>query len=138
VLRVPANASDAERQAVRHKLLELRQKIVSNQLDFAEAARKHSECPSAPQGGDLGRFERKFDVDEAFARAAFALKVGEVSDVVPTDFGLHLIKVTERTPAKPSDFVKVKEQVTEMYDLELRMAIITQQRQKAKIEVNLP
>jgi len=138
VLHVQPAATEAERQAARNKLLELRQKIVANQLDFAEAAKKYSECPSAPKGGDLGQFERKFDVDETFARAAFALKVGEVSDVVQTDFGLHLIKVTERTPGKPSDFAKVKDHVLEMCDLEMRMAVIAQQRQKARIEVNLP
>jgi peptidyl-prolyl cis-trans isomerase C len=138
VVRLPANAPENERQAARSKLLALRQEIVSGKLDFAEAARKHSQCPSAERGGDVGEIERKFDVDEAFARAAFALKLGEVSDVVQTDFGLHLIKMTKRNPGKPSEYDKVKDWVQEVCDLELRMAVIAQMRQAAKIEINLP
>ena len=52
---------------------------------------KNSQCPSAPRGGDLDFIARKWMVEEPFAKAAFALKVGEVSEIVSTDFGLHLI-----------------------------------------------
>jgi peptidyl-prolyl cis-trans isomerase C len=138
VLRLLPNAPEAERTAARNKLLAIRQEIVSGKLDFAEAAQKYSQCPSAPQGGDVGLFELKLDnVDETFAKAAFALKVGEVSDVVQTDFGLHLIKVTQRTPPKPSDYAKVKEVVMELCDMEMRMAIIAHLRKTAQIEINL-
>jgi len=52
--------------------------VVAGKLAFADAAKKHSQCPTAPQGGDLGYIVRKgMLVDEAFSRAAFALKVGE-------------------------------------------------------------
>ena len=135
VLRVPAGAPDAERQAARAKLLGLRQEIVGGKLDFAEAARKHSQCPSAPAGGDVGPFPRKFVVEEPFARAAFALKVGEVSDVVQTDYGLHVIKVTERTAGQPSVFEKVKESAREFCVEELRQQVLAEQRRAARIEV---
>jgi peptidyl-prolyl cis-trans isomerase C len=139
VLRVAPEAPEGEWQAARTKLLAIRQEIVSGKIDFAEAARKHSQCATAAQGGDLGdEFERKLSwVDEPFAKAAFALKVGEVSDAVRTDFGLHLIKVTKRTPPTPSEYAKVKDTVEMLCELELRMSIIQHMRKTARIETGL-
>jgi peptidyl-prolyl cis-trans isomerase C len=138
VLLVPPDAAEAERQQAREKLLALRQEIVSGKVDFAEAARKHSQCISAPAGGDLGYFLRKGQFDESFARAAFALPVGQVSDVVQTEAGLHLIKVTDRKPGQPSDFNKVKEDVRRFCQGELQELILAQMRKKAHVEISLP
>jgi len=138
VLRVGANASEKDRNAARAKLLDLRNQIVSGKLDFAAAAKAYSQCPTAPTGGDVGTFPRKFIVDENFARAAFALKPGEISGVVQTDFGLHLIKVTERKAGQPSDFSKIKEEVKEIYLDDMRLSLLAQLRKEAKIEVHLP
>jgi peptidyl-prolyl cis-trans isomerase C len=138
VTRLSPNASDSEREAVRAKLKAMHDEIVSGKLDFAEAAKKHSQCSSAPNGGDIGYFPRKMAVEEPFARAAFSIKVGEVSDVVQTDYGMHLIKVTDRKPGQPSDFNKVKDEVREMCMEEIRMALLAQQRKSAHVEINLP
>ena len=57
-------------------------------------AKSHSDGPSGPKGGDLGKF--RFEVmAQAFSEAAFALEIDEVSDVVETGFGFHVIKRTE-------------------------------------------
>lgn len=137
VLRIAPEASEADRKATRDKLAALREEIVSGKIDFAEAAKKHSQCPSAPGGGDIGYFSRKGMVDENFARAGYALKVGDVSDIVTTGYGMHLIKVTDRKPGQPSDFDKIKDEVRDFYVEELRQSLLIQERKNAKIEMNL-
>jgi peptidyl-prolyl cis-trans isomerase C len=62
-------------------------------VEFADAARQHSDCPSSSQGGDLGSFGRGMMVPE-FEEAAFGLDVGATSGIVETDFGYHLIQRT--------------------------------------------
>jgi peptidyl-prolyl cis-trans isomerase C len=138
VLRMPPNAPAADVQAAREKLADLRAQIVAKKVEFADAAKKHSQCPSAPNGGDIGTFPRKWVVDEAFAKAAFALKPGDISEVVQTEYGLHIIKVTERKPGQPSDFAKIKEDVRELCTEDMRQAVLAHCRKEAKVEVNLP
>jgi parvulin-like peptidyl-prolyl isomerase len=61
--------------------------------DFAELAQKHSDCPSGKSGGDLGSFGRGAMVPP-FEQSAFGMEVGQISDIVETDFGYHIIKRT--------------------------------------------
>ncbi len=67
---------------------------IADGADFADLARKNSDCPSGAEGGDLGKFPRGAMVPE-FDKAAFALEPGQVSDVIETSFGYHLIQRTE-------------------------------------------
>jgi peptidyl-prolyl cis-trans isomerase C len=137
-IRLPATASEQEKSAARTKLQNLRAQIVAGKLDFAAAAKLHSHCPSGKNGGDIGTFPRKFVVDEAFARAAFALKPGEISQVVQSPTGMHLIKVTERTPGEPTTYTKIHDDVRAVYAEEMRTNILTQLRKAAKIQLLLP
>lgn len=73
----------------------LRQQILSGQRAFEAVAKQVSKCPSGKDGGDLGFFERGQMVPE-FDKAAFKLPVGVVSEPIKTDFGWHLIKVTQQ------------------------------------------
>lgn len=66
--------------------------------DFAELAKELSEGPSAPRGGDLGFFSQDQMV-EPFGEVAFSLEPGQISDLVKTRFGYHIIKVEEKRPA---------------------------------------
>lgn len=135
VLTVPADAPPAEKEAARKRLLELREKIAAGAIDFGAAARQQSQCPSAIRGGDLGFFMRKWMVDEAFARAAFSLKLGQISDVVESDVGLHLIQVLERQPGTPTTFEQCEAEVRESFTEELRQALLADLRRQARIEI---
>jgi peptidyl-prolyl cis-trans isomerase C len=137
VVRVQPGAPANEVAAARERLKKLRQDILDKKIDFAEAAKKYSECESAPRGGEIGCISRK-GIDEAFAKAAFALPVGQVSDVVQSGFGLHLIKVTDRKSGKPSDFATVKDKVRLLFMEELDESILQEMRNAAKIEINIP
>ncbi len=74
---------------------DLKTKIDNNEISFEDAAKEYSQCPSKAQGGDLGYFGRGMMVKE-FETAAFDGEVGKVSDPVKTQFGWHLIKVTDK------------------------------------------
>jgi peptidyl-prolyl cis-trans isomerase D len=78
--------------------------------DFAELAKANSEDSSAPQGGDLGWFGRGRMVPE-FENAAFSLPEGQVSDLVKTQFGYHIIKATGSRPAGARPLEEVKDQI---------------------------
>ncbi|XP_052891961.1 putative peptidyl-prolyl cis-trans isomerase dodo isoform X1 [Anopheles moucheti] len=67
-----------------------RKKIQSNETTLQELAQRYSDCSSAKRGGDLGMFKRGM-MQKPFEDAAFALKVGDMSDIVDTDSGVHLI-----------------------------------------------
>jgi peptidyl-prolyl cis-trans isomerase D len=75
--------------------------------DFAELAKKNSDDSNAASGGDLGTFG-KGAMEKPFEDAAFALKPNDISNVVTTKFGYHIIQVTEKTPSKVTPFETVR------------------------------
>tara|TARA_R110002096_G_scaffold114770_10_gene248842 strand:+ start:13763 stop:14773 length:1011 start_codon:yes stop_codon:yes gene_type:complete len=90
---VALDTKKAEAEKIRQELLD------DPKLDFGTVAAQKSEGPSGPRGGDLGQFGRGQMVPE-FDEAAFTQKIGEVGELVKTNFGYHIIKVEERTEAK--------------------------------------
>jgi peptidyl-prolyl cis-trans isomerase C len=86
------------------------QKRLKGGEDFAVLAKEFSECPSNNKGGDLGYFGRG-NMVKPFEDAAFALKTGEVSDIVETRFGYHLIKVVDKKPASVVAYVDAKDNI---------------------------
>ncbi|HEY0305724.1 MAG TPA: peptidylprolyl isomerase, partial [Longimicrobiales bacterium] len=104
LLRLPGDATPAQRDSVTKLAQAIRDRARKGE-DFAGLARQYSQEPGAQQsGGDLGFFGRGQMV-APFEEAAFAMKVGDVSDVVETPFGLHIIKVEDR---KSADFETAK------------------------------
>ncbi len=104
---------------------------------FAEVATKESACGTSKNGGDLGWFTRAGPNGvEPFARAAFALKPYEMTDVVQTDFGYHLILVVDQKAGREVKFEEVREMAKEVYAERLREAVISRARPAARVVVN--
>lgn len=103
LIEAPKNLPQAERDAARAKAQELLAQVKADPASFAAVAKEHSQDQgSAAQGGDLGFFGRGAMVPE-FERAAFALQKDQLSDVVETEFGYHILLVTDvKEPEVPS------------------------------------
>jgi peptidyl-prolyl cis-trans isomerase C len=126
VAKLPAGTDTMAREKARNSALE---------NAFTEWARKESACPSKEKGGDLAWFRRVGSMVDPFAKAAFALQPYQMSDVVATKFGYHLILVTDRKPGKETKFEEVKETVKDFYCDRLREDMLAQLRAKAQIVI---
>lgn len=108
-----ASATAEQKAAARKKAEELLAELRKNPAAFAELARKHSEDPgSAANGGDLEYFGRG-DMTPPFDAAVYQLKQGQISDVVETDFGFHIIQVTGIRGGQVQPFEAVRAQLEE-------------------------
>ncbi len=108
----PKSAPEAERQKAKAKAAELLALVKKSPDSFADVAKKNSQDPgSAPGGGDLDFFARSAMV-KPFADAAFAMKKGDISDVVESEFGYHIIKLTDIKAPKQRSFEEMKPDLT--------------------------
>jgi len=108
--------TDEEKQAAKEKAGDILKKTKAQDADFAALAKEYSEGPSAPKGGDLNFFPRKGRgaMVEAFGAAAFSLQPGQIYDsVVETQFGYHVIKVTDRKAARLISFEEAEGDIRE-------------------------
>ncbi|WP_434346517.1 peptidylprolyl isomerase [Myxococcus virescens] len=106
---------------------------------FADLARRYSLSADAKVGGDLGFFPRG-QMPPAFDEVVFKLGVGQVSDVVSTEYGFHLFRVLERKPARKREFVEVRSLVEgkllEQKRSQAQETFEQELRQKAQVQVN--
>lgn len=108
LITVGKQASDADKQAAKSKAEKVLQQVKQSPAKFAELAKQFSQDPgSALNGGDLGMFGRGAMV-KPFEDSVFSLKVGEVSDLIQTDFGYHIIKLIAVKPGKTQALSEVK------------------------------
>lgn len=104
LIAVDGKASADEKQKARAKAEEVLKQVKAKPAAFAEIAKANSQDPgSAVNGGDLGLFKRA-DMTKPFSDAAFGMKVGDVSGLVESEFGIHIIKLTGITEAKAPSF----------------------------------
>jgi len=107
LIKVDPQEDRSERTSARMTIEKIQQKLRQGE-DFAALAKEFSQCPSSSNGGDLGYFAQG-QMAKPFEDAAFALMPGEISDVVETTFGYHLIKVNDKTPETVMAFDDIKD-----------------------------
>ena len=119
------------------KIKAIRERIVNEGADFAEEAKKNSDCPSGAEGGSLGWFGRGMMVPE-FDKAAFEMKKGEVSGIVTTQFGYHIIYKADQKGGTKQTLVDVHDAIKDLLRHNARGqamdAFVAELREKAKIE----
>jgi len=109
LIKIEPGANEKDKAKARKKIEKIRQRLVKGE-DFGALAKEFSQCPSSAKGGDLNYFGRR-QMAKPFEDAAFALKVGELSDVVETRFGYHLIKLTDKKPASTHSYKDMKDRI---------------------------
>jgi peptidyl-prolyl cis-trans isomerase C len=136
LIKVDPKADPKEKAEAHKKIEDIQQKLQKGE-DFEALAKEFSQCPSAANGGDLGSFGRGQMV-KPFEEAAFALKPGEVSDIVETRFGYHLIEVMDKKPATTIPYKDIKDRLKqylkqEKIQKEVRL-YAEKLKEKAKVE----
>ncbi len=111
LIKSDAKDDEAKQKEALEKIKKVQERVTAGE-DFTALAKELSEGPSGKNGGDLGFFGRGQMV-KPFEEAAFGLKPGETSDIVKTQFGYHLIRVTEKKAESTIAFEEVKEKIGE-------------------------
>jgi peptidyl-prolyl cis-trans isomerase C len=136
LILVSPDAGEEEKTEAISRIAEIRERIAAGE-DFAELAGRFSEDGSSANGGDLGFFRREQMV-KPFADAAFALEIGQLSEVVTTQYGLHLIRVTDRKEESVVPYEQVQLQIFQYLQREKVMVAIEELaallRSQAEIE----
>ncbi len=136
LIKVDTQADKSAKDKASKKIKEIQRKLEDGE-DFAALAKEYSEGPSNVKGGDLGYFERGRMV-KPFEDVAFKLKPGEVSGMVETPFGYHLIKVVDKKPESVVSYENAKKRITQYLEQEKKGEVLKRKiedmRQKADIE----
>lgn len=138
ILIIVPPAADASAKAALRARAEEALKAARAGQDFAALAKKYSQDGSAAHGGDLGFFPRG-QMAPAFEKAAYALQPGELSGVVETQFGFHIIKCTGRRPARTVPFSEVAGQIQQFLEQQAQQeqtkAFVASLRAKGKVQI---
>ena len=136
---VPKDATLEEIREIRKTCQKILEKIKAGE-DFGEMALLYSQDATARDRGDLGYF-KKGELLPAFEKEALRLQIGEVSGIVRTDFGFHLVKLLDRKGGDPPPFEEIKEKVQADYlekDKEKALQqFISTLKEKSVIEIKL-
>lgn len=132
VKRIPPDTGDHETATIKQQLTRLRQSIIAGEMTFEDAARKHSDSPSAKDGGDLGQFAWRGRMPQDLTDVAFQLQPGEISEPFESPFGVHLLTVTAIVPGDLS-LEDARGEIFQELSSKLQSALIAQLRKKAEI-----
>lgn len=118
---------------------EVKSQIIDGKITFEEAASKYSSCPSKNNGGEIGYFKRGM-MSAEFDKAAFSLSMNEISKPVKTQYGYHILVVTDKTAPGviPFDEVskKIKEEITAIKQQKLYEAKLYELKDKYNVTIN--
>jgi len=112
ILITPDGTEESSKEEARQKIEDIRARVAGGNA-FADEAAAHSMCPSGKEGGSLGWFGRGMMVPE-FDKAVFSMKVGDVSDVVETQFGYHLICKTDEEHGSEATYEEARGKILEL------------------------
>jgi parvulin-like peptidyl-prolyl isomerase len=137
LIRLEPTASAADIEKAKKKLEGIREEIVSGKITFADAANKYSEddMGDTKNGGDLSYFNRRGKYLDEFSDAAFALRKGEISKPILTEYGWHLIQVTDQRAGGPVEFKAIRERVMAQYAYDLQDQSVALMKKDAKITI---
>jgi len=111
-------------------------KQIREGANFADVAMDHSDCPSSSVGGRLKPII-KGDMVDSFEKVAFSLKQGEISDIVKTQFGYHIIKQHEHRPEVVKTFAEVKDGIMEKLKTDKQLAVVSDYLKKLQDDANI-
>ena len=130
-------AADKEAKAKAEKILA---EVKKSPEKFAEIAKNDSDCPSGKAGGSLGTF-KKGQMVPAFEKAAFAMKKGEISNIVKTRFGYHIIKLADKKEASTVPFADAKDKIiSHLKAMQMRAVkdkLLKDAKQSMKVKINI-
>jgi len=126
---VAHDAPPADKAAARKKAEEVLAKAKAGE-DFIELAKTYSQDTTSVSGGDLGRFGRGV-MTPAFEQAAFGLEPGQISDIVETPFGLHIIKLEEKLPAHTQSLDEVRQTIVMALQLQQARRVALKKAEEA-------
>jgi peptidyl-prolyl cis-trans isomerase C len=136
LIKVDPGADESQKAEARKKIKEIQEKVQKGE-DFAALAKESSEGPSSAKGGDLGYF-RRGQMVKSFEEAAFRLQPGEVSEIVETGYGYHLIMVIDKKPETTIAYKDVKDRLEQHLKREkVRKEVslyVEKLEEKAKVE----
>lgn len=136
LIKAESGADESERAKALKKITAIQKKVQEGE-DFSSLAKEYSEDNSSVDGGDLGFFGKGAMV-KPFEEAVWALKPGEVSDIVKTEFGYHLIQLVEKKPEIKRDFeavqVKIGEYLKQKETRKELLALVAGLKENAKVE----
>lgn len=139
LIEVAPNADNQQKSDAKSKTQAILEKAKGG-ADFAKLASEYSQCPSASQGGDLGYFTRG-RLAKPFEDAAFSMQSGELSEVVETRFGYHIILSLDRKPEAQLELDEVSERIREfLHGREMDTAVenwLRSAKEKATISILL-
>ena len=136
LVKVEKTATEEKKAEAKKKIEGIQERLAKGE-DFGALAKEVSDCPSAKQDGDLNYFRRGQGMVKPFEDVAFSMKKDEVSGIVETEFGYHLIKVTDKKPESKEEYDTIKDRLIKFMEQNKMQEEIQGYVTKMKTDANI-